>query len=184
MTASRRITSSGVGERGDVQDRHLGALGLLQVADDQAGRDLGGRQAGEVGIGEGALEPACGVLARPDRRHRPPRDQRLRHRPVDRDDHLGRVQPLQLGGGLVQVELGGLELAGRHVRPGQPQPVVERRDGDQVGRAVLAQQARIGHRARRERPDDVALADAAASRGSRLRRPAGSSSLSSQTATR
>ncbi len=141
-----------------VERRLVLALRRLQVAQDHAGRRPRQRQLRQRGVGERAAQRLLRAAARADRRDVAPGDNRVRGRQIAGDQHLRRVEPLQLGGGVLAVELAGLELARRDIGPGHPEPLPGGGDRGEVGRAVLAQEARVGDGAGRERADDGSLA--------------------------
>ena len=147
------------GDGGHVERGRGVALQRGEVARDEVGRPRGQREIGEVRVRVAPPEGAAGGVGRRDARDAAAGDERGGRGVVGGDQHLRRVEALQLGGGILGAELARAELAGGHVGPGEAHPVGGGGDqGDEIGRAVLAQQGGVGDGAGREGADDAASA--------------------------
>ena len=144
-----------------LESRSLGrGVSVVQIGEDKARRCRGVRQTRKRRVRISRNEsPGCRTEI--DRRDHSVGSQLIRNVGMTRQEQLRGLQSLELGRGILDLEFTGLELSCRQVSPGQSRMLRVLHDQRrEIGRTVLAQQARIGHGARRQGTDDGSLARA------------------------
>ena len=170
VAPGRRIHRDGrVGgfERHAGQVRQRGLLRFLDVAEQGARggdrkRPALAAEAREIARTEEAREFAlgCGRIEMPGRALAQPRQRSDDDGPDDvfRDQGLGRRQPREFGGQRFRIgDFAEQEAARRQVQVGESIARAAGRDRQQQVVATFLEQRRVGHRARRDHPHDLAL---------------------------